>query len=315
MAAVKCLFGQEQRYLEGDEPAICVAMERAMQEAVKRPARSKVMNSLVFKRRFLQDINTMRSFAADIIAKRQSQQTIDGDMLNALLHAIDPQTKQALTTEQVIDEIVSLLIGTVSAPNLLSFVFYHLAKSPEEVIKARYEIEGLLGREGQITYEHLSRLPYCEAILRESMRLSTPAPGFMVEPIPEQLKGGCLFLAEGKYEISRDQPLMAILSAANRDPAVFDDPDVFRPDRMLSENFDNLPTGVKKGFGNGKRQCIGKEYAWQWCLVTFVTLIRNIDIQLANSGYQLKVDGGFSLKPVEFLATACAVTKRLDSKQ
>ena len=296
--AVLCLFSQNINCLDGPEPPVMKAMERATLEAVKRPTRPKIVNWLLYQRMFDQDTKTMRDFAADIVAKRKAQQDEENDMLHALLNAQDPETGASLNAEQVIDEIVTLLIGTSTAPNFLAFAFYYLLQNPQEIAKARDEIDSVIGPIDQFNQSHLSKLPYCEAILRESLRLSAAAPGFNIEPLPPPATTGPVTLAGGKYQVPANQIMIAVLASVNRDPTVFSEPNSFRPERMLGEAFDKLPAGAKKWFGNGKRECIGKLFAWQWAMVTFVTIVTEIDLDMANPKYQLKMDGAFNMKPL-----------------
>ena len=86
----------------------------------------------------------------------------------------------------------------------------------------------------------------------------------------------------------------------NRDPAVYDDPERFNPDRMVGERFDALPEGAKKFFGNGKRVCIGKDYAWMWNLVTIAVLLKEVDFEMGDPAYELRQDGWFNQRPVGF---------------
>lgn len=52
--------------------------------------------------------------------------------------------------------------------------------------------------------------------------------------------------------------------------SIGDDADGFRPERMLDENFQKFPPGAWKPFGNGKRGCIGRSFAWQEALLVFI---------------------------------------------
>lgn len=300
-AAVLCLFGQDIICLDGPEPPVIAAMERATAEAVKRPTRPKLLNKHLYQRMFDNDTKIMRDFAASVVAKRESQTNApDNDMLHALLHSKDHETGTALTSEQVIDEIVSLLIGTMTAPNFIAFAMYYLMRNPDCVTKARKEIDSVVSLEATLTHQQLDRLPYCEAICRESLRLSAAAPGFNIEPVPGTT--GPVSLAGGKYQVPANQCIISVLAAVNRDPAVFEDPEAFKPERMLPEPFQKLPLGARRWFGNGKRECIGKNFAWQWCFVTLVEILRGVDLELADPSYALKMDGAFSLKPVGLVA-------------
>ena len=139
-------------------------------------------------------------------------------------------------------------------------------------------------------------------VLRETMRLSAAAPGFNIEPLPstDGEQHAIVSLAGGKYEVPAGQTLIIVLYGVNRDPTVFEEPEAFRPERMVGERFERLPEGVKKWFGNGKRVCVGKDWAWMWCMVALVVLLREVEFEMADEGYVLKQDGWFNLRPVGF---------------
>ncbi|MCJ1359354.1 MAG: hypothetical protein MMC33_009356 [Icmadophila ericetorum] len=298
-----CMYGQQVNYLEGPEPVMIKAMHDSTMEAMKRPTRPKLLNRLLYQGVFDKNNKIMRDFAAGILAYRKENPTSRNDLLNALINGKDPETEKSLNESQIIDEIVTLFIGSSTSPCLMSFATYYLINNPKEITKAREEIESIVGLGGQLELSHLSRLPYCEAILRESLRLSAAAPGFNIEPLPTTTTT-TIQLAGGKYEIPKNQVMIAVLSAVNRDPDVFDDPLAFKPERMLSEAYEKLPASVKKGFGNGKRECVGKNFAWQWSFVTLVSIIRSVDLAMADPAYQLAMDGAFNMEMQGFFALA-----------
>ncbi|KAH1519679.1 hypothetical protein KXX44_006211 [Aspergillus fumigatus] len=305
-ANMLCFFDQRIHCLEGPEPSVLQAMEAATFEALRRPTRPKVLKWLIYQRRFDRYIKTMRDYATEIVAKRRAAPTEKKDMLHAVMHGTDPQTGKALTESQYLDEIINLFIGSATAANLVSFALYYLMKNPHEIARAREEIDAVVGGPtAQLEHEHLARLPYCEAILRESLRLSATAPGFNIEPIPDLEQP--VLLAGGEYQVPNKQPLIALLAAVNRDPEVFEDPDAFKPERMVGEKYDRLPSGVKKGFGNGKRECFGKRYAWEWSFMILVTIMKDVDFVLADKNYKTEVggvnyNGAFSTKPLGLFA-------------
>ena len=295
-----CMFHYSLSCLEGPEPAVIKAMHDATLEAMKRPTRPRLVNWLLYQSSFDSNIKIMRDFAAEILTYRRAHPTSKKDLLDALLNSKDPETGRSMSEQQIIDEIVTPLIGSTTSPCLMSFTLYYLVKSPQEITKAREEINAVIGSKNPFTLSHLSRLPYCEAILHESLRLSAAAPGFNIEPLPSTKS--IVTLADGEYEIPKNQVMIAVLSAVNRDPAVFSDPLSFQPKRMLGEAYDKLPSSVKKGFGNGKRECIGKNYAWQWCMTALVSILRDVDLEMADPAYQLAMDGAFNMEIQRFFA-------------
>ncbi|KAL3463693.1 cytochrome P450 [Aspergillus heterothallicus] len=315
-ANMLAFFHQPHSIVDGSEPEppVIAAQQNSTVEATRRATRPKLLTWLLgHGRRFAGDVKTMRDYGAEIVAARRALEDTDPtsvpkDMLHALLHGVDAETGKSLTESQVLDEIINIFIGSATAPNLLSFGLYYLANNRDVITRAREELDAVVGRDNPFTHAHLSQIPYTEGILRETLRLSATAPGFNIEPIPpaDPSDKSPILLAGGEYEIARTQPMIALLTAVNRDPAVFEDPLAFRPERMVGERYEVLPSGVKKGFGNGKRQCFGTRYAWEWSLLVLARLIRDVDWELADKGYKVdnvggvNYNGAFSTRPLGF---------------
>lgn len=308
-SCMQCFFNQRVEVLQGPEPAIIPALERITMEAMKRPTRPNLLNQLFYQRGFEKDIKIMRDFAGGIIKRRkETPEESRCDLLDALLHGTDPDSGEKLSDTKVVDEVVTIFIGAATSSNLVSYALYYLMKNPEKRTKAYAEIDSVIGSDQKIQLEKLRELKYCEAIIRETLRLSATAPGFNIEPIPTQDKSP-IFLAGGKYEIPHDQTMIVILHSVNRDPEVFEDPETFSPERMLGEKWDNLPSAAKKGFGNGKRECYGKMWAWRWSIFTLATILKEVSFEFQDLKYELVSNGAFSVKPLNFYGLVSPRTK------
>lgn len=303
MASVmQCFYNQRVHILEGPEPAIIQAWNDIPMEAKRRSSRPRLLNWL-YQSGFQRDIKTMRDLAADIVKTRKEHpEQSRNDLLDALCNNSDPVTGEKLSGTQVIDEVVTMFIGAATAANLVSYALYYLVKRPDEITKATVEIDSIVGPDKKIQLEDLKKLKYCEAIIRETLRLCATAPGFNLEPIPPKDQGNedPVFLAGGKYQIPNNQLIMAILHTVNRDPEIFEDPDIFRPERVLGEKWDNLPKAAKRGFGNGKRECYGTMWAWRWSIFTLASILKEVTFELEDPQYNLHANGAFSLKPLDF---------------
>lgn len=291
------LYGKKLNSLDRDHPML-QAMETSTAEAVQRPSRLGFLNFLLHGRKFNSAIKALRTYAQEIVDYRKGNPTDRKDVLAAIMTAKDPDTGKTLTESQVLDEIVTMPIGSSTAPCLITASILFLAQNPATLEAARAELSSVVGT-GELTAAHLPQLAYIEAIMRESLRLSFAAPGFNIEPIPSADKAPIL-LAGGKYQVAHNQALIIVLAGANRDPAVFEDPLAFKPERMLNGGFEKLPVGARRFFGNGKRECIGRSYATQWMVVVLAMLIREIDFELINPRYVLEQDGWFNVRPVDF---------------
>lgn len=146
----------------------------------------------------------------------------------------------------------------------------------------------------------MSKLPYIEACLRETLRLTPTAPAFSLQARPDTAEEPIL-IAGGKYEIKRGQPLVALLPKVHRDPLVFgEDAEAFRPERMLDKPFSKLPPNSWKPFGNGMRGCIGRPFAWQESILTVAMLLQNFNFRFDDPSYVLGIKQTLTIKPKDF---------------
>ncbi len=150
------------------------------------PNQPGLLKWLQYQRKLDNGSQTLRKFAAEAVAIRRSQPSPKKDMLYALMHAQDPEMGKPLDEERIIDEIVTLIIATTICPSLFSFTIYDPLQNPQELSKARDEIDTVIGPDRPLTQAHFARLPHCDAILKESTRLSASAPGFNIESLPAE---------------------------------------------------------------------------------------------------------------------------------
>ncbi|VUC23541.1 unnamed protein product [Clonostachys rosea] len=245
--------------------------------------------------KFDKDIETMRSTAQEVLDARKSGQTVrDQDLLAAMLKGIDPQTGQRVSDDSIINNLITFLVaGHETTSGMLSYTFFHLLKNPETFAKAQQEVDSVCGKE-PVTLAHLSKLGYINGALREALRINSTIPAMGLAPKEDTVLGG-------KYFVKKGQQLIAQISLSHLDPAVYgDDADEFKPERMMDENFNRLNREYPncwKPFGNGKRSCIGRAFAWQEALIIMAVLLQNFDFALEPQDYVLETKETLTLKP------------------
>ena len=181
---------------------------------------------------------------------------------------------------------------------MLSFLFYHLLKTPAALQRATDEVDTVIGT-SPIQIEHLSKLPYVNAMLRETLRLNPTASSFALQIRPDAPEESTII--GGKYRVNKGEPLVALLPKCQVDPKVFgEDASTWKPARMLDENFNRLPPNSWKPFGNGMRGCIGRPFAWQEAQLVVAILLQNFQFFPQDPSYQLRYKQTLTIKPKDF---------------
>lgn len=196
--------------------------------------------------------------------------------------------------------ITFLIAGHETTSGMLSFTFYYLLKNPAAYDAAQQEVDDVIGK-GPITVEHLTKLPYLNAVLRESLRLSPTAPSIGLTAKQDTL-------IDNKYPIKAGDPIVALFPMIHRDPAVYgEDAEEFRPERMLDDEFERRNKEFPNcwlPFGHGMRACIGRPFAWQEALLVVAILLQNFNFSMDDSSYQLQIKQTLTMKPKDFYMRA-----------
>lgn len=250
-------------YLNDDMHPYVKSLSRIL---VESDIKSQMPDSINFFRykadaQYRADIQTMADICKDIIRKRRAAKPDPNSklLLDLMIHGVDPKTGDKLSDDAIMWNLHTFLIaGHDTTSGLLSFAFYFLLANPDKMQKAREEVDSVLPEGESIKIKHLGRLGYIDAILKETLRLHAPAPGFHVRPLEDNT------VLAGKYIVNKKDPIVTILHHLHRDPEVWgDDAEEFKPERMLREKFNELPPNCWKPFGNGARSCIGRAFAFQ----------------------------------------------------
>ncbi|KAL8306505.1 hypothetical protein RB597_002994 [Gaeumannomyces tritici] len=247
--------------------------------------------------KFDSDIEILRTTAREVLESRKGGEGGERkDLLHAMLQGVDTKTGKKMTDESIMDNLITFLIaGHETTSGLLSFAFYQLMKHPACYEKAQREVDELVGK-GPITVDHLSKMPYINAVLRETLRIDATIPVISVGALEETTLGG-------KYKVAKDEAVLLLLAKSHLDPLVWgSDALEFKPERMLDANFERTTKefpNAWKPFGNGIRGCIGRPFAWQEALLVMAMLLQNFNF-VPQAGYKFAYKQTLTLKPKEF---------------
>lgn len=123
---------------------------------------------------------------------------------------------------------------------MLSFLFYELLDNAPCYRKAQKEVDDVVGK-GPVTLDHLSKLPYIEACLREALRMHPPISALGLEAKGDQVLG------DGKYLLKDKEVVSVLLQPIHHDPEIYgEDVAAFRPERLYGEAFEKIPRNAWK---------------------------------------------------------------------
>lgn len=205
-----------------------------------------------------------------------------------MLDMEDPETGEKLSSDNVRAQLLTFLVaGHETTSGLLSFCLYYMVKNPETIRKAQAEIDAI----GRITRDSLTKMPYIDACLKETLRLQPTAPMFSVEnPEDKELPGG--------YIIPAHDVVLINLHGMQSDPKVWgEDALEFVPERMMDGKFENLLPNSWKPFGHGARACIGRAFAVQESILAIASILQNFDLELDDPTYELRTKFTLTIKP------------------
>ncbi len=247
------------------------------------------------------DVSFMNKLVDDIVTeRRRGGDNAQKDLLNFMMAGVDKVTGESLTDENIRYQINTFLIaGHETTSGLLSFTLYYMLNNPDVLAKAYAEVDRVLGNNigDAPTMAQIGQLEYTRAVLMESLRLWPTAPAFSLAPYEDEIVGG-------KYPLKKGTFITVLIPSLHRDPAYWgEDAEIFNPDNFMPEAEAARPDHAYKPFGNGKRACIGRQFAIQEAVLVVGMILQRFQL-FDHKSYKLKIKETLSLKPDGFTIKA-----------
>lgn len=142
-----------------------------------------------------------------------------------------------------------------------------LLRNPEKMSTLRDEIKHVLEEKGQVEESDMGRLPYLQAVVKETLRLHPPAP-FLV---PQKAD---VDLHINGYLVPKRADILVNVWASGRDPNIWTEADVFMPERFLNDGMNYIGNDFKLiPFGAGRRICPGYPLARKMVHLMLATFV------------------------------------------
>jgi flavanone 2-hydroxylase len=184
------------------------------------------------------------------------------DLLDILMDAAeDANAEVRLTRENIKAFVLDIFTaGSDTTATSVEWMLALLINHPACMDKLRAELDAVVGASRLVGEQDVPRLPYLQAVFKETLRLQPPAVFAQRETIePVHVRG---------YVIPPKTSVFFNIFSIGRDPGCWEDPLQFRPERFM-------PGGAGAGvdpkgqhmqlmpFGSGRRACPGMGLAMQ----------------------------------------------------
>ena len=196
----------------------------------------------------------------------------DDDSLLARLATATYPDGTRMSSDQLLDETLTLWgAAHETSADAQAWTIYLLAKHPDVLAKVTAEVDDVLG-DRDLGFEDLAKLPLSLQVFKEALRLYPPAAAMVRVARHDTIIGSC--------RVRAGTILFICPYTLHRNPAVFPDPEIFRPDRFSPEREPELPKQGFLPFGTGGYGCVGNHLALMEGQALTATLAQRIRFHL-----------------------------------
>ncbi|KAL5580346.1 hypothetical protein UlMin_012788 [Ulmus minor] len=231
------------------------------------------------------------------------------DFLDIVMDNRDNSEGERLSITNIKALLLNLFTaGTDTSSSIIEWALAEMLKNPTILERAHEEMDQVIGRNRRLLESDLAKLPYLQAICKETFRKhpSTPLNLPRVSTQTCEVNG---------YYIQKNTRLSVNIWGIGRDPRVWENPLDFKPERFLSgknakidprgNDFELIP------FGAGRRICAGTRMGIVLVEYILGTLVHSFDWKLPAEVVELNMDEAFGLALQKAVPLSASVSPRL----
>jgi cytochrome P450 len=195
----------------------------------------------------------------EISERRAAEDLAEREDILSMLVAARHEDGSPMSDAEIRDELLTLLVaGHETTATALSWAMERLSRHPDKLERLRAEV--LAGEEEYLT-----------ATIQETLRLR-PVIVLVIRKLTEPVE-------LGGYALPAGASVTPCIHLVHRDPAIYPEPERFRPERFLE-----TPPGTYTWipFGGGIRRCLGAAFAQFEMAVVLEELVKRHQIRPAN---------------------------------
>ncbi|XP_024973240.1 cytochrome P450 81E8-like [Cynara cardunculus var. scolymus] len=248
------------------------------------------------------------SFSQSLIEERRSKHhgSFDNGKAKTFIDAflsLQESEPEYYTDNIIKGNILTLLVaGTDTSSVTIEWAMSLLLNHPDVLKRARAEVDEHIGYQRLVEETDLTKLPFIQCIVHETLRLFPAAPLL----VPHEPSEDCII---GGFHVSRGTMVLVNAWAIHRDPQLWDEPLSFKPERfekMGNMGYRFIPFGV------GRRQCPGAGLANRVVTSVLASLIQCFEWErVGEELVELSEGRGLSMPKNKPLEAMCRARQRM----
>ena len=243
-----------------------------------RPVRAPRSLPTPARWRFRRALAEIHAVIEGAIAGYRADPDRDCELVRLLLAARDPETGRPLTHDEVVSDLaVFLIAGHDTTSTTLTYALWALGHHPDLQDRVAEEV-GELG-DRPLTVRDVPALPFTVQVIHEALRLCPPAPALARLATRDTVVDG--------FRIERGTNVIVGIYALHRDPALWDAPETFDPDRFSAERSRGRDRWQFLPFGAGARSCIGDHFAMLEATLGLASIVRRRRVTSLDADFPL----------------------------
>ncbi|CAN0908680.1 Geraniol 8-hydroxylase [Linum grandiflorum] len=161
--------------------------------------------------------------------------------------------------------------GTDTTSSTLEWAMVEMLRNPVTYAKAKEELDQTIGKGNHLHERDILRLPYLQAIVKETFRLHPASPLL----IPRTAGADVEIYG---FTVPKGAQILVNVWAMGRDPDTWDNPTSFMPERFLGSEIDVRGSSFELvPFGGGRRICPGLPLAMRMLPMMLGSLVHWFD--------------------------------------
>ncbi|KAH1089694.1 hypothetical protein J1N35_016951 [Gossypium stocksii] len=216
-------------------------------------------------------------------SRKSQDYTASNDVLDTLLDIIEGDIEELNKNHITHLFLVLFVAGTDTTSNTLEWAMAEVLQNPHVFLEVKKELDQVIGKGKPIEESDINRLPYLQAIIKETFRMHPAVPLLLPRRAGSDIDLCGFHVPEGSQ-------VLVNAWAIGRDPSLWENPNSFMPERFLGSEID--VKGRDFGlipFGAGRRICPGLPLANRMLYLILGSLINSFD---------WKLKGGISPKEI-----------------